>query len=193
MRLHNVNIELHIVAVILLYTFLNAQIYTIHVVFNRCSFNQQICEIKLSPLPFINSHQGSVHLKISYIDSENEECVVYKQEVPDTKKSTNSTITAGATTNQPTLATAATHHHGFSNGKGGSGGGGVQNNTTDGIVITLDKALSGDIKVEFYMKQRIPRRKTLFSFWFNTYFVSERENDGKLNKRIEKFLMQKLI
>lgn len=157
------------------------------------SFNLQICEIKLSPLPFISSHQGSVHLKISYIDSENEECVVYKQEVPDTKKSTNSTITAGATTNQPALATAATHHHGFSNGKGGSGGVGVQNNTTDGIVITLDKALSGDIKVEFYMKQRIPRRKTLFSFWFNTYFVSERENDGKSNKRIEKFLMQKLI
>lgn len=153
----------------------------------------QICEIKLSPLPFISSHQGSVHLKISYVDND-EECVVYKDEVPDTKKMTNSnnsTITAAAAaTNQPasttttntttttnnTTAAATNHTDGLSNGSNG----GVHSNA-DGIVITLDKCrtLSGDIKVEFYMKPRISRKKTLFSFWFNTYFVSERENDGK--------------
>lgn len=139
-----------------------------------------------------------MHLKISYIGKDDEECVVYKHEVPDTKKSTNSnsnsTIAAGtgAVTNQPASATPVMHHHGLSNGRSGSGGGGgVHNNTTDGIVITLDKPLSGDIKVEFYMKTRISRRKTLFSFWFNTFFESERETDGKLNKRIEKFRIRK--
>lgn len=162
------------------------------------SFNTQICEIKLSPLPFINNYQGTVHLKISYVDND-EECVVYKNEVPDTKKLTNlnsiaAAAAAAAATNQPASTTnttssttimtttnmaataAASHPDGLSNGSNG----GVHHNS-DGIVITLDscKTLSGDIKVEFYMKPRISRKKTLFSFWFNTYFVSERENDGK--------------
>lgn len=164
----------------------------------------QICEIKLSPLPFISSHQGSVHLKISYVDND-EECVVYKDEVPDTRKLTNShsiaaTAAAAAaaassattTTNQPasTTNTASSHPDGLSNGSNG----GVHSNTSDGIVITLDscKALSGDIKVEFYMKPRIQRKKTLFSFWFNTYFVSERENDGKYESvwPYEKFFLE---
>lgn len=151
-------------------------------------YTKQICEIKLSPLPFISSHQGSVHLKISYVDND-EECVVYKDEVPDTKKLTNSTTasmmaTASATSNQPASTTMMSHPDGLSNG---SSGGAVRNNT-DGIVITLDscKALSGDIKVEFYMKPRMSRKKTLFSFWFNTYFVSERENDGKNHKILNK-------
>lgn len=140
-----------------------------------------MCEIKLSPLPFISSHQGSVHLKISCVDND-EECVVYKDEVPDTKKMTNANSTvasaanASATaTNQPASTTTATHTDGLSNGSSAT----VRNNT-DGIVITLDRALSGDIKVEFYIKPRISyRKKTLFSFWFNTYFESERETDGK--------------
>ncbi|XP_055298204.1 phosphatidylinositol 3,4,5-trisphosphate 3-phosphatase cnrN [Sitodiplosis mosellana] len=150
----------------------------------------KICEIKLSPLPFISSHQGSVHLKISYVDND-EECVVYKDEVPDTKKNSNSiaAAAAAAATNQPASTTnntasaataaASSHPDGLSNGSNG----GVHNNTSDCIVITLDscKALSGDIKVEFYMKPRISRKKTLFSFWFNTYFVSERENDADNN------------
>lgn len=137
-----------------------------------------------------------MHLKISYVDND-EECVVYKDEVPDTKKMTNSIAAAAAaashqpasTTNHTATSTttttaasaaaaaASSHPDGLSNGSNG----GVHNNANDGIVITLDscKALSGDIKVEFYMKPRISRKKTLFSFWFNTYFVSERENDGK--------------
>ncbi|XP_031629526.1 putative uncharacterized protein DDB_G0282499 [Contarinia nasturtii] len=169
-------------------------------------FPLKICEIKLSPLPFINSHQGTVHLKISYVDND-EECVVYKNEVPDTKKMTNfNSIVAAATTNQPAsnintattattttaasvaAAAAASHIDGLSNGSNG----GVHNNT-DGIVIILDscKTLSGDIKVEFYMKPRISRKKPLFSFWFNTYFVSERENDADNNNPFIEYVLSK--
>lgn len=174
-----------------------------------------------------------MHLKISCVDN-GEECVVYKNEVPDMKKLTNSTVASAmastqqqhhpVSTNTHTNNTAAsaatatgtgtgsaatatapttTHHsaastipataanssdglsNGSSSGGGGSSGGSGSsihsNSNADGIVITLDscKTLSGDIKVEFYIKSRIQRNKTLFSFWFNTYFVSERENDGK--------------
>lgn len=197
-------------------------------------------------MPSISSHQGNVHLKISCVKND-EECVVYKNEVPDMKKLTNSTLASAmaSTHNHPvstntntqntaattattanttgtaaaatataaataapthsTLTTTATvttipatatnpsdgtkQQMSMSNGAGGGSGSNIHSNSTDGIVITLDscKTLSGDIKVEFYIKSRIQRKKTLFSFWFNTYFVSDRENDGEWNKyKIEK-------
>lgn len=110
----------------------------------------QICEIKLSPLPFLSSYQGAVHFKISYIDNA-EECVAYKSEVPDMRRT-----------------------HADGNGSSGS----------DGIVINVDscRSLSGDIKVEFYGKHMM-RKKRLFSFWFNTFFESERGIDGKRRRR----------
>lgn len=49
-------------------------------------------------------------------------------------------------------------------------------NTDGSIVIRLDRciALAGDIKVEFYSKAKVTRKKCiLFRFWFNTYFVNE--------------------
>lgn len=69
-----------------------------------------------------------------------EECIAYKDEVPDIKKS---------------------------------------NTDNGGIVIKLDKckALAGDIKIDFYGKHMM-RKKKLFSFWFNTYFVNEKSDAG---------------
>lgn len=46
------------------------------------------------------------------------------------------------------------------------------------LVIPLDRciALVGDIKVEFYSKAKLMRKKsTLFRFWFNTYFVNKEQ------------------
>lgn len=106
--------------------------------------------MKLSPLPLLNSHQGTVHFKISYIFND-KECLACKDEVPDSKKSNNL------------------------DGTGGMGG-----NTNNGIVIKVDrcKALAGDIKIEFYSKNMVRNRKKLFSFWFNTYFVSDKGSTG---------------
>lgn len=147
---------------------------------------KQISEIKLYPLPFMSSHQGIVHLKISFIDN-GEECVAYKYDVPDIK--TAQRMDDGSKKMDDGVKKSLTMTHtdismsNGSNGGGGGGGGGVgvRNNSSDGIVIKLDscKPLSGDIKVEFYTKQMMPRRKPLFSFWFNTFFESERENDGE--------------
>lgn len=54
-----------------------------------------------------------------------------------------------------------------------------KSNTDGGIVIKIDKckALAGDIKIEFYGKHMM-RKKKLFSFWFNTYFVNEKCDAG---------------
>lgn len=50
------------------------------------------------------------------------------------------------------------------------------------ITIPVDPnvQLSGDIKIEFYSEShlRARKKKVLFRFWFNTYFV-ELENAGK--------------
>jgi len=34
--------------------------------------------------------------------------------------------------------------------------------------------ITGDIKVEFYMKNALRRKEKLFHFWFNTFFVNEK-------------------
>lgn len=121
-----------------------------------CLINFQICEIKLAPLPSLSSHQGTVHLKISYVDNERRECVAYKEEVPDTKR------------------TNADSNGSVGVGSGGGGNSGSGNN--DGIIIKLDgcRSLAGDIKIEYYAKQHVMGKKKLFSFWFNTHFVSEK-------------------
>lgn len=143
----------------------------------------------------------------------NEECVVYKDEVPDTKKNstlgtathvqspatphttsnttttptpTNATAVASKPTAPTTTTTTMTTTHTTDISNGGSAAS-ARNHNKDGIVIKLDscKTLSGDIKIEFYTKHMISRRKTLFTFWFNTYFISEKQHDGKclwLNK-----------
>lgn len=49
-------------------------------------------------------------------------------------------------------------------------------NSEGQLVIGLDRciALAGDIKVEFYCKAKVMRkRSTLFRFWFNTFFVNQ--------------------
>lgn len=49
-------------------------------------------------------------------------------------------------------------------------------NSEGQLVIGLDRciALAGDIKVEFYCKAKVMRKKSiLFRFWFNTYFVDK--------------------
>lgn len=49
-------------------------------------------------------------------------------------------------------------------------------NEAGNLVIRLDRciALVGDIKVEFYNKPKVMRKKNiLLRFWFNTYFVNE--------------------
>lgn len=148
----------------------------------------------------MSSHQGIVHLKISFIDN-GEECVAFKIDVPDIKTAqrmddgskklddsakkahNNSTNNSNNTTTTTNTTTNTTTHHKHNNDTDVlNGSSGVRNNS-DGIVINLDNctALSGDIKVEIYTKQMMPRRKTLFSFWFNTFFESEREKDGELN------------
>lgn len=93
---------------------------------------------------------------------------VYKIEVPDVKK---------------TNAEA--------NGSGGGGGGGVGNNCgsgggrqsmscDDGIVINLNngRTIGGDIKVECSASHVLGKKK-LFSFWFNTHFVWDKQDDGE--------------
>lgn len=89
----------------------------------------------------------------------------YKVEVPDTKK---------------TNAEA----------NGSSGGGGVGGSSSvgmghvmccdDGVVVNVNtgRSISGDIKIEYYAKQHVIGKKKLFSFWFNTYFVCEKRDDG---------------
>lgn len=46
--------------------------------------------------------------------------------------------------------------------------------------ITIDTNVTGDIKIEFYSEShlRAKKKKVLFRFWFNTYFV-DLENAGK--------------
>lgn len=134
-----------------------------------------------------------MHFKISYVDN-NEEIVAYKAEVPDMKKMTNSTLVATTnvqspataqttaanqtTTSTTTTTTSTTHTTEISNGSATNA---RHHSNKDGIVIKLDscRSLSGDIKVEFYTKHMMSRRKTLFSFWFNTYFISEKQHDGE--------------
>lgn len=90
-----------------------------------------------------------MHFRISYVIDE-KECLACKDEVPDSKKSNNM--------------------------EGAGGGGG-----NSSIVIKVDrcKTICGDIKIEFYGKNMMRNRKKLFSFWFNTYFVSEKTGVGK--------------
>lgn len=97
-----------------------------------------------------------MHFKISNVFKQKEkdkeiekESLVYKDEVPDSKKSNSM--------------------------EGASGGG------NSSIVIKLDrcKTICGDIKIEFYSKNMMRNRKKLFSFWFNTYFVSEKSGAGE--------------
>lgn len=123
----------------------------------------QICEIKLSPMPSFSSHQGTAHLKISYLHNKKKESEVYRVEVPDTKK---------------TNAEA--------NGSNGSGGGmGHGMGCDDCVVINLNtgRSVAGDIKVEYYAKPVMMRTKKLFSFTFNTYFVCDKRDDGAYHKR----------
>lgn len=140
---------------------------------------KQILEIRLSPSPCISSHQGPLFLKITYIDHD-EECIAYKDEVPGpatlshlTTPHTATSNTTTATVNSHTHNTNAAHNT-ISNGSNI----GIRIES-DSIVINLERSttLSGDIKVEFYTKQTMTRRKkTLFGFWFNTFFESERGN-----------------
>lgn len=135
----------------------------------------------------MSSHQGVVHLKISFIEND-KECVAHKYDVPDAKIAQRMDDVSKNMHHQ--------HHHNHRDDNTANhkkppstttttqtdtlnGSSGVRN-CSDGIVIKLDscKPLSGDIKVEFYTKQMM-RRKTLFTFWFNTFFESERMNDGK--------------
>lgn len=129
----------------------------------------QICEIKLSPMPSF-SHQGTV--KISLVHNKKKEAEVYKvPEVPDMKKTNaeaNGSSGAGG---------------GAGTGGGGSNGGGCMGRGTscdDGIIININsgRSITGDIKVEYYAKQHLIGKKKLFSFWFNSYFVCEKRDDG---------------
>lgn len=139
------------------------------------------------------SIQGIVHLKISFIEND-QECVAHKYDVPDVKMAQRMDDVSknnhhqhhhqnqhhhrdDGTNNKkpPPPSSITTTHMDMLNGSSGV------RNCSDGIVIKLDncKPLSGDIKVEFYTKPMMSRRKTLFTFWFNTFFESERVNDGE--------------
>lgn len=109
-----------------------------------------------------------MHFKISYVFND-KECLACKDEVPDSKKSNSTDGAGGGVTSG-----------GSGIGIGGIGSGGVGSGT-GGIVIKIDrcKALAGDIKIEFYGKNMMRNRKKLFSFWFNTYFVSEKSGTGE--------------
>lgn len=130
-------------------------------------------------MPFTSSHQGIVHLKISSIDND-EECIAYKDDVPDIKTAQRMEDGSKKLDDGAKKALTTATHADMLNGSSGV------RNGSDGIVIKLAscKLLAGDIKVEFYTKPMMSRRKTLFSFWFNTFFESERVNDGK-NCRLE--------
>lgn len=118
-------------------------------------------------MPSFSSHQGTLHLRISYVHNKKKEPEVYKVEVPDTKK---------------TNAEA----NGSSVG-GGVGGMGHCMGCDDGVVINVnsDRTITGDIKVEYYAKQHVIGKKKLFSFWFNTYFVCEKRDDGAYNECLQ--------
>lgn len=131
----------------------------------------QICEIKLSPMPSFSSHQGTVHLKISFVHNKKKEAEIHKVEVPDTKK-----------TNAEANGSNGSGGGNGGNGGGGGGGGGMGHGMgcDDGVSINLNsgRSITGDIKVEYYAKQHVIGKKKLFSFWFNTYFVCEKRDDG---------------
>lgn len=160
----------------------------------------QIYEIKFSPMPSFSSHQGTVHLKISYIDSiEKKETVAYKEEVPDNRKSTTTTAathsdgnsssnsgigivgtSGGSSNNGSNISCSGT---GNSNNVGGTSGS-LTTGCDDGIVIKLDSSkgtLAGDIKVEYSTRQHVIGKKKLFSFWFNTFFECGKGNEGKID------------
>lgn len=116
------------------------------------------------------SHQGTVHLKLSLAHNKKKEPEIKGDVVPDSKK---------------TNAEADGNNGSAGNGGGGGVGGIVGDavwhsvNCDDGVVFTPSshRSISGDIKVKFYAKHVIGKSK-LFSFWFNTYFVCEKRDDG---------------
>lgn len=143
-------------------------------VFRTVSY-KQILEIRLSPSPCISSHQGPLFLKITYIDHD-EECIAYKDEVPGPATLSHLPILQMASSNSMTAAVNS-HTHNANAAHNTISNGSIIRLESDNIVINLERSttLSGDIKVEFYTKQTMTRRKkTLFSFWFNTFFESER-------------------
>lgn len=116
-------------------------------------------------MPSFSSHQGTLHLRISYVHNKKKEPEIYKVEVPDTKKTNAEANGSGV-------------------GGGGVGGMGHCVGCDDGVVINVnpDRTITGDIKVEYYAKQHVIGKKKLFSFWFNTYFVCEKRDDGAYNE-----------
>lgn len=128
-------------------------------------------------MPSLSSHQGTVHLKISFIDNKKKEVEAYKGEVPDTKKTNlEANGSSGGGINGGRIGS-------FNVSSRGGGVAGLGMSCDDGIVINLDssRSVAGDIKVEYYAKQHVIGKKKLFSFWFNTYFVCEKGNDGTYN------------
>lgn len=140
----------------------------------------QIFELKCSPTPSLSSHQGTMHLKISFFDNDKKEVVAYKEEVPDIKK----THSDGNSSGSGLAATGGSSSNGSSSSGNSNSVGGTSGALTagcdDGIVIKLDsnRTLAGDIKVEYYIKQHVMGKKKLFSFWFNTFFVCGKGNEG---------------